>query len=84
MNKIQHKYRNKFCWLFIYYGSVRTLLRVEMVRQKNTQTGRSSVTLTVSAVDVALFDKWISTTAKVTIKWKVHPRTNKPKEGAEI
>jgi len=40
-----------------------------------TQTGCSSETLTVSAVDVVLFDKWITPTINMTIKGKVHPRT---------
>ena len=40
-----------------------------------TQTGYSSETLTVSDVDVdVLFDKWISSTANMTIDGKVHPR----------
>jgi len=44
----------------------------------------SSETLTVSAVDVVLFDKWITPTANMTIKGKVHPRTLRPKGGVEV
>jgi hypothetical protein len=50
----------------------------------NTQTGCSSETLTVSAVDVALFDKWINPTANMTIKGKVHPRTGRLKGGVQL
>ena len=40
-----------------------------------TQTGCSSETLVVSAVDVVLFDKSINSTANMTINGKVHPGT---------